>query len=67
MLDILALADKYHIEEFIGHVERGVFTNYDGIGYFGIEQAESEEQAWCDVNFLEQMSAKYTHVYWYNR
>ena len=66
MFDILALANKYTIDKFIEHVERGLFNNYDGIGYFGIETAESEERAWCDVNFLKQMSTKYSHVYWYN-
>lgn len=66
MLDIRALAHKYPIEEFIEHVESGLFNNYDGIGYFGIETAESEERARCDVNFLKRMSTKYTHVYWYN-
>ena len=61
--------DLYTIDRFMVMCKSGYLIDYDGVGYFGTETTESEQQVSCKdlASGTVVPDPKHTHVHWYNR
>lgn len=60
--------DIMKTSDFAESVKHGLFTDYDGIGYYVDENRHcSEIEVSFDVNVLKDMEKHYPWVMWYNR
>lgn len=59
--------DIIPIEKFIELSENGSFMDYDGIGYYSVDNAKSDITA-CPSDFIENIYRKdFTHIIWFNK
>ena len=61
------MADIYTIEEWREQCDQGNFIDYDGFGYLGTEDSESDVQVWPSIAKETALLPQYTHIWWYNR
>lgn len=59
--------DVFLIDDFIEEVRNGYFINYDGSGYFGDWNGETDEMIDCNVKWLEKNRKDYLFIFWYNK
>ncbi len=59
-------SDVYTLEEFIGFIEAGSITRYDGNGYFHDGVRETEISVW-DNGLTWNDVKDYPYVCWYNK
>lgn len=62
-------ADLMTIGEFIEDCKRGVFTDYDGSGYYVVDGYESDIPVDCGLlrEGIVNQAMPWTHVAWYNK
>lgn len=67
-----SFGDKFSFKDFAEMCKSGEFIDYDGFGYFGTDEGESEIKT-QPSSFANQIKLnpsllkEYTCVWWYNR
>lgn len=59
--------DVMPTDEFLRRVGRGLFTDYDGVGFFHDGEHETDIQVRCNVNYLSKYVGAFPYVCWYNK
>lgn len=67
LTDLPDFGDLMTIEEFKGHVESGMFIDYDGTGYYATSTQESDLYARPSDIRAGIIDNRFTHIAWYNK
>lgn len=59
--------DKMTLQEFKDCVDMGLFTNYDGTGYYASRTLMSNKTVDCSQIYKGKIDNTFTHVIWFNK
>lgn len=59
--------DHFTINEFIDYIKNGVFTDYDGTGYYAKEDKMTRIEATPSLILNGNIDGRWSHVIWFNK